>query len=77
MFADQLLGFMAGILGETGGDGPRLDFHHPHTERRQLHAQGIAQGMHGGLGRAVGTGERRDQNTGHTADVHHQPFGPA
>ncbi|MNY29208.1 hypothetical protein D3C86_1632380 [compost metagenome] len=68
---------MPGIPGEAGSDGPRLDFHDPHAERRQFHAQGIAQGMHGGFRGAVGAGEWRDQHTRNAADIHDQSFGPA
>jgi hypothetical protein len=72
ILADQRLGLLAGVAGEAGGDGAGLHFHNLYGERRQLHAQCIAQGMHGGLGRAVGAGEWRNQYAGDAADIDHQ-----
>ena len=46
-------------------------------ERRQFHAQRIAQGMHRRLRGAIGAGKWRHQHAGNAADVHHQTLGPA
>jgi len=69
----HLIGLALGIAGELRGNRPRLHFHHLNAKRRQLQAQCVAQGMHGGLGRAVGAGERRYQHPRDAADINHQP----
>ena len=68
---------MPGILCETRLNRPGLDFHHADAERCQLHTQRVAQGMYGSFRGTVGAREWRDQNTGHTANIHDKPFAPA
>jgi RND family efflux transporter MFP subunit len=77
LLVDQLLGLVSGVFRETRLNRPRLHLHHPHTKWRQLHAQCIAQRVHGGFRGAISTRKWSHQNTGHTADIHHQTFGPA
>ena len=69
---DQLLGLLAGVGAEAGGNRAGLHFHHLDGEGRQLQTQGVGQGMHRGLGGAVGAGEGGDQHARDAADIHHQ-----